>query len=103
MKRSAGIVEEPEFALFLFLVALMAWVAVGLLYRLYIQYGLGLTVTSWWRSPWRNEEVGGVYNSLHMAGLAWDVVPVTQENADKLRGIGLRVIDERDHLHAQIL
>jgi uncharacterized protein YcbK (DUF882 family) len=62
-----------------------------------------MTITSWWRSPWKNREVGGVANSLHMIGFAWDVVPATLANIKKLNGLGLRVIDEGDHLHAQLL
>lgn len=73
----------------------------GLIYRLVIA-SKGMTVTSWWRTPWHNAEVGGVKASLHMLGLAWDVIPVTDENANALRSLGLKVIDESDHLHAQI-
>lgn len=32
-------------------------------------------ITSWYRDPQRNAEVGGVANSLHVAGLAMDIVP----------------------------
>jgi hypothetical protein len=38
-----------------------------------------------------------------MIGFAWDVVPATLANIKKLNGLGLRVIDEGDHLHAQLL
>jgi uncharacterized protein YcbK (DUF882 family) len=62
----------------------------------------GMQVTSWWRNPWKNAEVGGVKNSLHMVGLAWDVIPVNAENRAKLASFGLTVIDEADHLHAQV-
>jgi hypothetical protein len=34
-----------------------------------------LTVTSAWRNPERNEQVGGVKNSIHQYGKAIDVVP----------------------------
>jgi hypothetical protein len=34
----------------------------------------GAAVTSGYRSPDHNEEVGGVYNSAHVAGVALDVV-----------------------------
>lgn len=73
----------------------------GLIYRLAIAQK-GMTVTSWWRSPWHNAEVGGVKASLHLLGLAWDVVPVTDGNAMMLASLGLTVINEGDHLHAQI-
>lgn len=75
--------------------------ALGLVYRFLIAYN-GMSVTSWWRSPWHNAEVGGVKASLHLLGLAWDVVPVTDGNAAKLAALGLTVINEGDHLHSQI-
>lgn len=74
---------------------------IGIAYRLAI-YMQGMSVTSWWRSFWHNEEVGGVKTSLHQIGLAWDVVPVNPGNEAKLRSMGLKVINEGDHLHAQI-
>lgn len=63
----------------------------------------GMRITSWWRTPWHNAAVGGVSASLHQLGLAWDVIPVTEENEIRLRSYGLRVINEGDHLHAQIV
>jgi len=93
---------SPELGLFLFFTTVMAFLAVGIVYWLIIRYS-GMIITSWWRSPSKNTEVGGVSNSLHMIGLAWDVVPVTEENTAKLQRLGLRVINEGDHLHAQIL
>lgn len=79
----------------------LAIVAIGVVYRLIIAY-YGMSVTSWWRSFWHNEEVGGKATSLHQLGLAWDILPVTPENEKKLRDLGLTVINEGDHLHAQI-
>lgn len=81
---------------------LIFWLTLSFLFYLFIQHD-GMTVTSWWRSPWKNREVGGVTNSLHMLGLAWDVVPPTLNNISRLRALGLKVIDEGDHLHVQIL
>ena len=83
------------------LAAILTLVAVGITYRLLIYYE-GMTVTSWWRSFWHNAEVGGVKTSLHQLGLAFDVVPVTEENVQKLNALGLTVINEGNHLHAQI-
>lgn len=91
----------PETGLFLFIVAVAVFVGVGALYYAYIKFR-GMTITSWWRSFKKNQDVGGVGNSLHMIGLAWDIVPVTNENAEILRSAGLKVINEGDHLHAQI-
>jgi hypothetical protein len=92
----------PEAGLFLFIIAFGFLVGVGALYYGYIRFR-GMTITSWWRSPWKNAAVGGVTNSLHMVGLAWDIVPVTYENERALADAGLKVINEGDHLHAQIV
>lgn len=75
---------------------------IGVLYRIVIA-ALGMTVTSWWRLPKRNAEVGGVVTSMHLLGLAFDIVPVTQNNMASLRAMGLSVLDEGDHIHAQFL
>lgn len=91
----------PELGLFTFFVALIAFISVGAIFRFAISLR-GMQVTSWWRTPWKNAAVGGARNSLHMVGLAWDVVPVTADNEQKLRDMGLRVINEGDHLHAMI-
>lgn len=91
----------PELGLFIFFVVVLAFFALGIIYR-YIIALQGMTITSWWRSAEKNAAVGGVYNSLHLVGLAWDVIPVTQENENRLRSLGLKVINEGDHLHAQI-
>jgi Peptidase M15 len=80
---------------------LLTVLLLGLVYRLLIA-SEGMQVTSWWRSFWHNIEVGGVKASLHQIGLAWDVLPVTQENIETLNAMGLTVINEGDHLHAQI-
>jgi len=73
----------------------------GVMYRVLIALS-GMSVTSWWRSPTHNAAVGGVADSRHLIGLAWDVVPVTRENEAKLESLGLKVINEGDHLHAMI-
>jgi len=83
----------------LFVIALV--VIVGVIYRLIIAY-YGMSVTSWWRSFWHNAEVGGKATSFHQLGLAWDVLPVTDENENILKNLGLTVVNEGTHLHAQI-
>lgn len=92
----------PEFGVFMLILVISIFLLVGLGYYTYIRIR-GMTVTSWWRSIEKNYSVGGVSNSLHLVGMAWDVVPVNDENAQILRNAGLRVIDEGDHLHAQIV
>ena len=37
------------------------------------------SITSWWRTPAYNQEVGGVSNSMHLVGLAYDVSPKPSE------------------------
>jgi len=64
--------------------------------------GLTGTVTSWYRSPARNASVGGVASSLHLYGLAIDYVPrrgAWSSDSARLRAVGLRVLNEGDHLH----
>lgn len=66
---------------------------------------LDASVTSWFRTPARNSLVGGVPASYHLRGLAVDCVldHDTPENrtafAHRARQLGLRTIDERDHIH----
>lgn len=81
--------------------AVLMLFALGGAYYLLIR-AQGMTVTSWWRSPWKNVAVGGAPNSRHLLGLAWDIVPVTRENEEKLLALGLNVINEGDHLHAML-
>jgi len=61
----------------------------------------GFQVTSWWRSPERNREVGGSDVSQHLLGVAFDVLPRTSRVYQGLRSAGFQVIDEGDHLHVQ--
>ena len=63
----------------------------------------GLTVTSWWRSPWKNYTVGGKLYSLHLIGWAYDVVPVNRAIQDILAIWPFKFVVESDHIHLQIL
>ena len=78
-------------------------VVVGLMYR-WILYSHGLTVTSWWRTPQHNERIGGLANSLHLIGWAFDVVPDNAKMRALLKQIGFgKIVPEGDHIHLQIL
>lgn len=56
-------------------------------------------VTSWWRSPAHNAEVGGDADSQHQLGTAVDVVPAAAGEA--LRAAGFVVVPYVSHAHAQ--
>lgn len=64
------------------------------------------SVSSWLRSKKRNNEVGGHVMSLHLVGLAVDVV--FDDDEQKFGGmqmaerLGLLAIDEDDHVHIQV-
>lgn len=63
-------------------------------------------VTSWWRSPTRNAQVGGDPWSQHLVALAIDAVPVSgrtiRDLALSLRRSGLVVVEYDRHVHAQL-
>lgn len=64
------------------------------------------SVVSWLRSWKRNQEVGGHESSLHLVGLAVDIV--FDDDVEKKAGmqmaerLGLLAIDEGDHVHIQV-
>ena len=67
------------------------------------------SVTSYIRSAERNRQVGGHPESLHMVGLAADIVyspnpkpPITQAKRRALK-LGMKLIREGDHDHLQAL
>lgn len=61
------------------------------------------SVTSWIRTIERNKTVGGLPKSLHLSGLAVDVVLDSSEDKEVFKedchSIGLYAYDEGDHLH----
>jgi len=63
-------------------------------------------LTSWWRNPVRNFDVGGDRLSQHLLGLAADLRTSDLEDraqlAARLRRNALTVSDEGDHLHVQL-
>ena len=85
------------------LLSLFTLIMVGVFYRILL-HAHGLTVTSWWRWPWKNSEVGGKKFSLHQIGWAFDVVPMNSalQRVMKYFPFG-KFVPESDHLHIQIL
>lgn len=78
-------------------------ISVAIYYRLRL-YFAGITVTSWWRSPFKNKSVGGVDGSLHLIGWAFDTLTPTPAQKIKLKSIGFgSIIDEGTHTHAQVI
>jgi len=71
--------------------------------------GLDVTLTSWWRSQARNDDVGGAQLSQHLLGLAIDLVGPDEDEAERrLRALGFVVIRHavpggKLHVHAQAL
>lgn len=66
-------------------------------------YCYGLTVTSWWRSPWKNYEIGGKWLSLHLIGWGYDVIPVNTLLHSVREVWPFKFVVESDHIHLQIL
>ena len=67
----------------------------------------GGSVTSWIRSKDRNNKVKGHVRSLHLVGLACDVVldemALASSALSFAKRLGLHGIIERDHIHLQAL
>lgn len=62
----------------------------------------GQVLTSWWRDPNLNADVGGSPESQHLFGLAVDVTGPQQGFTQQLaRQMGLTAVTEIDHLHLQ--
>lgn len=63
------------------------------------------SVASWIRTVERNREVGGHVRSLHLYGLAMDVVPGSGVSSSRLlseaKALDLHGIVEPDHVHLQ--
>ena len=84
------------------LFSLFILLGVGFAARALLAY-YGFNVTSWWRTPWHNAEVGGQTFSLHQIGWAFDVTPVNSTLRELLRYWPFKYVVEDDHIHLQIL
>lgn len=73
----------------------------GILGYLSIKYLLpGYRITSWWRTPFHNEEVGGVINSMHLVGLGYDVSPKpTNAELSKFWWFRTKLTNYPNHVH----
>lgn len=65
-------------------------------------YCYNLNVTSWYRTPWHNYEVGGKWTSLHLIGWGFDVTPVNQSMQALLKVWPFKYVVESDHVHLQV-
>lgn len=67
---------------------------------------LPFDVTSWYRDPVHNRNVGGAPNSQHLIAAAIDVVPrpgvAVEELANAFVSLGYTAVVEPDHLHVQV-
>jgi len=62
----------------------------------------GLTVTSWFRNPFKNFSVGGKFLSQHQFFMGIDVAETDDLARQKLIRAGYKVVvNEGDHLHGQ--
>ena len=73
----------------------------------YLRADFNFSVTSWWRTPKRNKDVGGKSNSRHLVGLGMDIIlddaAQTQEFIKAAKGYRLLAINEGDHIHVQTI
>ncbi len=80
----------------------VAWFA-AMLYMLHESHPF--SVTSWFRTPRRNAEVGGHPRSRHLDGLAVDLVMDEGVEATEFtkmaKACGLHLVDEGSHIHVQ--
>ena len=81
---------------------IVVWLGVAVFFRVALARIPGVTITSWFRSPRKNVEVGGVKTSLHLIGWGWDLVPDDDPTAKAVRRLGLQAIREGNHIHAQV-
>jgi hypothetical protein len=78
----------------------------AVLHELRQKFGKPIRITSGYRTPSHNREVGGVTNSRHLTGQAADLV-VAEEHMQPLASVAasfheLLVIREVDHVHVEL-
>jgi len=68
--------------------------------------GLPVRASSWWRSPTKNQTVGGQQYSQHLLGFAIDLVYANAQarasGIARMKQLGLWTLDEGDHVHVQL-
>jgi len=77
-------------------------VIIGFLRNLSQSLVQGQQITSWYRSPQFNRQIGGEPDSQHLFALAMDIAgPQLVFSMFQARRMGLVAVMERDHLHVQ--
>lgn len=85
-----------------FVLSLIVIVGTATLFR-WLLLAHGLRVTSWLRTPWKNQEVGGTAKSLHLIGWAADVIPVNVALQRLRKWLPFaKFVVEGDHVHIQL-
>lgn len=76
---------------------------ISIVLTLRIQFAF--SVTSWIRTVEHNRQVGGADESLHLCGLGLDIVldnPADTESfVKRANRLGLKALNEGDHIHLQ--
>lgn len=65
------------------------------------QGGADVVVTSWWRGPAFNSEIGGASGSQHLVGAALDVAGPNAAIFSAFSRQGFVCVDEGSHVHVQ--
>lgn len=61
------------------------------------------SITSWYRTPAHNAEIGGLEGSMHLIGWAVDFVPANADVENSARQYFPIVVNEVNHIHASLL
>jgi len=72
-------------------------------FQLVNQADPSMVLTSWFRSPEKNREVGGSEQSQHLFGFALDAITDQPEFlVEAATRAGLVAVEEMDHVHVQL-